>query len=197
MIASSDYLTANEYLALEKNSSVKHEYRNGRVYAMAGASNNHVIIAGNLFSILRVGLRGQGCRPYISDTKVRIESKNTYYYPDVVVSCDPRESGLQNFLVSPCLVVEVLSDTTEAFDRGDKFRDYRALASLDEYVLVSQHQMIVEVFRQNEPGQWVLSTYEAGDRIKLNSVDIGFDVAEIYEDVEFEPRPPLTGTGFG
>lgn len=187
MIASRDYLTVAEYLAVEKTSSVKHEYRNGQVYAMAGASNNHVIIAGNLFAILRVGLRGQGCRPYISDTKVHIETKNTYYYPDVSVSCDPQESGLQDFLASPCLIVEVLSDTTEAFDRGDKFRDYRALASLEEYVLVSQKLMAVEVFRRNDSGQWVLSTYEAGDSVNLQSVDISFDVTELYEDVEFEP----------
>lgn len=188
MIASPDYLTVAEYLSFEKTSSVKHEYRNSQVYAMAGASNNHVIIAGNLFAILRVGLRGQGCRPYISDTKVRIEAKNTYYYPDIVVSCDPQESGRRDFLMSPCLVVEVLSDTTEAFDRGDKFRDYRALESLDEYVLVSQKQIAVEVFRRNASGQWVLSTYESGDRVNLQCVDIAFEVTELYEDVEFEPR---------
>ena len=187
MIASPNYLTVEEYLAFERTSSVKHEYRHGQVYAMAGASNNHVIIAGNLFAILRVGLRGQGCRPYISDTKVHIATKNTYYYPDVSVSCDPQESGLHDFLAYPCLIVEVLSDTTEAFDRGEKFRDYRALENLDEYVLVSQKQIAVEVFRRNDTGQWVLSTYEAGDRVSLESVDISFDVAELYEDVEFEP----------
>lgn len=187
MIASPNSLTFAEYLAFEKTSPVKHEYRNGQIYAMAGASNNHVIIAGNLFAILRVGLRGQGCRPYISDTKVHIRAKNTYYYPDIVVSCDPKESGLQNFLASPCLIVEVLSDTTEAFDRGDKFRDYRALESLDEYVLVSQKRIAVEVFRRNDSGEWVLSTHEVGDRVSLKSVGISFGVAELYEDVEFEP----------
>ncbi|MBE9070704.1 Uma2 family endonuclease [Leptolyngbya cf. ectocarpi LEGE 11479] len=186
MIASPSHLTADEYLAFERASSVKHEYRSGQVYAMAGASNNHVIIAGNLFAMLRVGLRGQGCRPYISDTKVHIAAKNTYYYPDIVVSCDSRESGLQDFLAFPCLIVEVLSDTTEAFDRGSKFADYRALGSLKEYVLVDQKSISVEVFCRNSLGQWVLSAYEAGDRVSLSSVDVSFDVAELYEDVEFE-----------
>lgn len=185
MIASPNFLTITEYLTFEKTSPVKHEYRNGQIYAMAGASNNHVIIAGNLFAILRVGLRGQGCRPYISDTKVHIEAKNTYYYPDIVVSCDPKESGLQDFLASPCLIVEVLSETTEAFDRGDKFRDYRALESVDEYVLVSQKRLTVEVFQRNDTGHWVLSTYETGDRVTLQSIDISFDMTELYEDVEF------------
>ncbi|MBT9313135.1 Uma2 family endonuclease [Leptothoe kymatousa] len=193
MIASPEYLTVTEYLAFERTSSLKHEYRSGQMYAMAGASNNHVIIAGNLFSILRVGLRGRGCRPYISDTKVRIEKTNSYYYPDIVVSCNPKESGLNDFLKSPCLVVEVLSDTTEAFDRGDKFRDYRALESLDEYVLVSQNIVAVEVFRRNASGQWVLSTYEVGDSIHLQSIDMTVDVAELYEDVEFEPSPSVLG----
>lgn len=186
MIASPSHLTADEYLAFERDSAIKHEYRSGQVYAMAGASNNHVIIAGNLFATLRVSLRGQECRPYISDTKVHIAAKNTYYYPDIVVSCDLRESGLQDFLKFPCLIVEVLSDTTEAFDRGNKFADYRALESLKEYVLVSQKSVAVEVFCRNDLGQWVLSAYEVGDRVSLSSIDVSFDVAELYEDVEFE-----------
>ena len=185
MIATPSYLTADEYLAFEQTSQTKHEYRNGQIYAMAGASNTHVTIAGNLFASLRFNLRGTGCRPYISDTKVYIPVKNTYYYPDVVVSCDSRESGFNNFLTYPCLVVEVLSDTTEAFDRGDKFADYRQLDSLTEYVLISQKRMAVDIFHRNEQDQWVLSAYNASHSFRLQSINVDIEVAELYEDVEF------------
>lgn len=136
MIATTDfsYISSEEYLQLEENSSVKHEYRQGLVYPMAGASNAHVLIARNLYVLLRNHLRGRGCLPYISDTKVNIQFLNTYYYPDVVVTCDQRDREFKNFLRYPCLIVEVLSETTEAFDRGDKFADYSNLESLQENV---------------------------------------------------------------
>ena len=185
MIALPSALTPDEYLAFEADSQTKHEYCNGQVYGMAGASNNHVIIAGNLFAALRFGLRGTGCRPYMSDTKVHIPTQSAYYYPDVVVSCDARESGLKTFLSYPCLVVEVLSEKTEAFDRGDKFSDYRQLNSLQEYVLVSQKRMAVEIFQRNEQGQWVLGAYGVDERFQLLSVGTDLSVTELYEDVEF------------
>ena len=185
MIASSSPLSADEYLSFEHTSQGKHEYRNGQIYAMAGASNNHVIIAGNLFASLRFKLRGTGCRPYMADTKVYISTKNTYYYPDVVVSCDSRESGFNTFLSYPCLIAEVLSDTTEAFDRGDKFADYRHLSSLTEYILISQKRIAIDVFHRNQHGQWVLSTYNANQTFQLRSINVDIEVAELYEDVEF------------
>jgi Uma2 family endonuclease len=187
MVASRQYLSPEAYLALERDSIIKHEYRNGQIYAMAGASNNHGAIVINLAAILRNRLRGTSCRPYAADTKARIEAKNTYYYPDLIVSCDPRESGFDDFLRYPCLIIEVLSDTTEAFDRGDKFADYRTLETLQEYVLISQTKIAVDIFRRNENGLWVLTPYEAEDNIQLISVEANFEIAELYEDVEFEP----------
>ena len=184
MVATPSYLTVEEYLAFEQASQVKHEFRNGQTYAMAGASNNHVIITGNLAAALRFGLRGTGCRPYASDTKVHIQEKSLFYYPDVVVSCDTRESKFKDFLSYPCVIVEVLSDTTEALDRGDKFAAYRSLDSLQEYVLVSQKRMAIDVLHRNEQGQWVLSSYGAGDVLTLRSVEFSVEVAELYEDVE-------------
>jgi Uma2 family endonuclease len=172
------------YLQAEQDSPVKHEYRRGLVYAMAGASNVHVLITGNLFAMLRNHVRGSACRAYISDTKVNIEVLETYYYPDVVVSCDPRDREFKNFLRYPCLIVEVLSETTEAFDRGDKFADYRHLDSLQEYVLVSQTRKRVECFRRNAEGQWVLYSYGEADEIYLASVDFRCAVAAVYEDVD-------------
>jgi Uma2 family endonuclease len=180
----SGYLSLEEYLQAEQSSLIKHEYRQGMVYAMAGASNTHVLIAGNLFAMLRNHMRGSNCRVYISDTKVHIESIKTYYYPDVVISCDLRDRELKDFLRNPCLVVEVLSDTTEAFDRGDKFNDYRNLESLQEYMLVSQAHKRVECFRKNEAGQWVLYPYNEVDEMYLASIDFRCPIAALYEDVD-------------
>ncbi|AFZ11844.1 protein of unknown function DUF820 [Crinalium epipsammum PCC 9333] len=190
MIASlnSDYISPEEYLKAEELSPIKHEYRNGEVYAMAGASNTHVLMAGNLFALLRNHIRGSGCRAYISDTKIDIKTINTYYYPDLAVSCDQRDRQFNNFLRHPCLIIEVLSPTTEAFDRGDKFADYRQLESLREYVLISQNQMRIDCFRRNAEGNWVLYSYSNGDKIYLESIDFRCLVAAVYEDVSFTPN---------
>ncbi|MGF1602623.1 MAG: Uma2 family endonuclease [Thermosynechococcaceae cyanobacterium] len=187
MVASlhSGLISPEAYLKAEQDRSTKHEYRQGQVYAMAGASNTHVLIAGNLFSMLRSHIRGRGCRAYISDTKVQIESARTYYYPDVAISCDQRDRELKDFLRHPCLIVEVLSETTEAFDRGDKFNDYQNLESLQDYVLVSQTRKRVECFRRNPEGQWVLYSYNEDDQLYLASVDFQCAIADIYEDIDF------------
>lgn len=185
MVASPQYLAAGDYLAFELESQNKHEYRHGQVYAMARVSNNHGTIALNLATLLRNDLRGSGCRPYIADTKVRIESCNSYYYPDVVVSCDPRERGTDSFLSYPCLITEVLSEATEAFDRGDKFADYRRLESLQDYVLISQNRIAVEVFHR-DPAGWMLKPYDEADELILPSVDFRCPVTALYEDVVFE-----------
>lgn len=184
MIAHSNYISPTDYLAFEENNPIKHEYRWGSIYAMAGASNNHVLISVNLSTLLRNHLRGKGCRTYVSDTKVHIESLNTYYYPDVVVSCDEKDRAFSNFIRYPCLIIEVLSDSTEAFDRGDKFADYRQLESLQEYVTVSQTRKRVESFRKNSEGYWVLYSYADGDTVSLGTLGFQCTIADIYEDVE-------------
>jgi Uma2 family endonuclease len=181
---SSRYIVSEDYLKEEADSPVKHEYRQGQIHAMAGASNSHVLITVNLTTMLRNHVRGSGCRVYASDTKAHIESINAYYYPDVMVSCDQRDRSFDNFLRYPCLIVEVLSTTTEAFDRGDKFADYRCLESLQEYVLISQTRMNAECFRRNTEGQWVLYPYGAADRLHLTSLSFQCAVTEIYEDVD-------------
>ncbi|MBE9235233.1 Uma2 family endonuclease [Anabaena aphanizomenioides LEGE 00250] len=181
-----NYISPEEYLELEETSSIKHEYRQGQVYAMAGASNTHVVISGNVFAMLRNHLRGKGCQAYISDTKAHIEKMDIYYYPDVIVSCDSRDKAFNNFLRYPCLIIEVLSPTTEAFDRGDKFADYRNLTTLQEYVLVSQNKINVDVFRRNSEGQWVLYSYGKEENLHLASVDFQCSINDVYEDVNFE-----------
>ena len=179
-----DYISPEEYLALEEKSPVKHEYIDGQIYAMSGTTDPHNTIAGNLFSLLKNHVRGKGCRVFFTDVKARIESRNLYYYPDVMVTCDPRDRELPLFKRHPCLVVEVLSDSTEAFDRGDKFADYRQLESLQEYVLINQKRQQVECFRRNAEGLWVLHAFEGGDAVDFASVNFRIEVAELYEDVD-------------
>lgn len=182
-----DYVTPEDYLEGEAQSPVKHEYRDGEVYAMAGASDAHVTIAGNLFVALRNHLRGKNCRVYISDMKARVESKNIYYYPDVMVTCDPRDRETPTHKRYPCLIVEVLSDSTEAFDRGDKFVDYQQLETLEEYVLVSTTRQRADVFRRNEQDLWVLQSYTLEQPLDLKTVDCTISLEVLYEDVDLLP----------
>ncbi|MEM9510531.1 MAG: Uma2 family endonuclease, partial [Cyanobacteria bacterium P01_E01_bin.35] len=128
-------LTPEAYLQLEVDSDIKHEYIDGEIYAMGGATDTHVTIALNLAVLLRNHLRNSDCRVYISDMKVKIETKNRFFYPDVMVTCEPQDRENTTYKQFPRLIIEVLSDSTEAFDRGDKFADYQSLSSLQEYVL--------------------------------------------------------------
>lgn len=179
-------LTADEYLHLEDRSDTKHEYIDGQVYAMAGASDAHVTIAGNLFALLRSHVRGSSCRVYIADMKARIESLNRFYYPDVMVTCDSRDIETSTYKRFPSLIVEVLSDSTEASDRGDKFVDYQELETLREYVLINTKRQRVECFRRNEQGLWVLQFYTPQvASFRLDSIGFEATLAALYEDVTF------------
>jgi len=180
-----DYLTSEDYLEVEKLSPVKHEYHDGAIYAMAGASDEHVTIGINLTSLLRSYLRGGNCRVYSSDMKVQIDAVNHYYYPDVMVSCDPRDRQLRFFKKYPTLIIEILSEGTEAKDRGKKFEHYRQLETLQEYGLVCQDRQVVEVFRRDANGLWVLHPFAAGDEVELASLGLRIDIQSLYEDVEF------------
>lgn len=191
MIASPQFIDPDEYLHLEAQSPTKHEYRDGEIYPMTGASDAHVTIAGNLFALLRGHVRGTGCRVYISDMKAHIEARNCYYYPDVMVTCDPRDQQNEMFKQFPKLIVEVLSDSTETFDRGDKFADYQRLESLEEYVLINTRHQRVECFRRNEDGLWVLQYYTPDtEAFHLASLDFTDAIAALYEDVEIHEAKP-------
>jgi Uma2 family endonuclease len=187
MIASpqNSHLTPEEYLQLEETSSIKHEYIDGEVYAMAGATDAHVTIALNIAILLRNHLRGSGCRVYISDMKARIESKNRFYYPDVMVTCDERDTNNSTYKEFPKLIIEVLSDSTEAFDRGDKFADYQFLASLEEYVLVNTKKARIECYRRTENNLWLLQFYTLDEQnFKLASIEFQGNIIDVYEQVE-------------
>jgi Uma2 family endonuclease len=181
-----NYITPDEYLEMEEKSEIKHEYIDGYVYAMAGANDPHVTIASNAFGIIRSHLRGSGCRVYISDMKARIDSLNRFYYPDVMVTCDPRDTQTPNHKRFPKLILEVLSKSTEAFDRGDKFADYQQLESLEEYVLVNTKRQRLDCFRRNQEGLWVLRSYSGElDKFQLSSINFEGNFVDLYEDVSF------------
>lgn len=181
----SSYLTPEQYLQLEAASDIKHEYIAGQIYAMAGATDTHVTIAGNIFALLLTHLRGSGCRVYISDMKVKIETKNRFFYPDVMVTCESQDRENSTYKQFPRLIIEILSDSTEAFDRGDKFADYQSLPSLQEYVLINAKKARIECFRRTEEGLWLLQFYELEDReFKLTSVNFTGKISDVYEEVE-------------
>ena len=151
---------------------------------MAGGTQAHNTIAGNLFAMLRNHVRGTGCRAFVANMKVFIETADVYYYPDGTITYDERDRNASDaFIRYPNLVVEVLSEKTEGFDRGDKFADYRQIETLQEYVLINQNRQQVECFRRNAEGRWELYVYDQGKDVYLDSVDFSVPVADVYEDV--------------
>ena len=182
-------LTPAEYLEWEEQQEFRHEYVGGEVYAMTGGTLNHSSIAGNFHTILKNHLRGSGCKVFNSDAKVQILESNSYLYPDVSVTCDDRDRRATKFISHPCLIVEVLSPATEAYDRGDKFALYRRSTTLQEYVLVSTSAMRVDLYRRDERGRWEILSYDAGESIELPSVNLSVPVAQIYEDIVFGTEP--------
>ena len=187
MVALPDRLlmTAAEYLTWEPTQEERYEYWDGEVVAMSGGTRNHNRISGNFFRILDDALLNRSCDVYIADVKVQVEPGQKYFYPDVVVTCDERDDNTQ-FVQFPCLIIEVLSPSTEAIDRGIKFARYRQFTSLQEYVLVQADRYHVEVFRRNDRGQWVLSEYNLEDRLLLESINIEITISELYRQVQFE-----------
>ena len=188
MIASKSrgpYFTPEEYLQLEKESSIKHEYRQGLVFAMAGAKKAHITIVGNLSGLLFNHLRNnEDCAYYANDMKVHFLAGDAFYYPDVVVTCDERDQSSNDvFIQHPKLIVEVLSDSTEAFDRGDKFADYKTIPELEEYVLIHQNQILVERFWRRTSGFWLAQTYQTGAKVELVSIGFSCPIEALYEKV--------------
>jgi Uma2 family endonuclease len=178
-------MTIAEYLEWESRQEVRHEYVNGEVYAMTGGTIPHNDIALNLYTALRPHLRSRGCRINVSDVKVEVSPTSPYYYPDIIVSCDPRDLNARKFIQSPKLIVEVLSPSTEAKDRGEKFTYYQTMPSLQEYVLISSEKIAVECYRRGEGRMWLYYPYRAGDVISLSSVEFECPIALLYEGVLF------------
>ena len=185
-VAAEKYITPEEYLALERRAEYKSEYIYGEIFAMSGASNAHNIITVEITTELNIQLRQRGCFVYSGDMRVRTSPIGSYFYPDVVVCGKPRfEDNVFDTLLNPILIVEVLSPSTEAYDRGEKFAHYQELTSLQEYILVSQDRIRVEHHHLTET-QWVGKTFETPeDVLKLNSIECELPLQDIYTRVIF------------
>ena len=181
-------LTEAEYLEIERRAEFKSEFLDGEMFAMAGGTKPHSLIKCNLIRAIGNQLHGGPCRVYDSDLRVKVPLSGLYTYPDVSVACglDQFEDEHEDTLVNPAAIVEVLSDSSEAYDRGKKFELYRRLASLREYVLVSQHNPLVEQFVRQDSGEWLLRAIEGLEsKFTLSSVGVTVDMADVYAGVRF------------
>lgn len=178
---SNSYIPENDYLEGEKSSQTRHEYVDGQVYAMAGSSKRHNRIAGNIYR--KLAEADPNCEAYLSDIKVRISERKTYYYPDVVVSCE-QDDGNDYYLENPCLIVEVLSDSTAQKDRTEKLLSYMNISSLRAYLLVSQDKAHIEMFYREPGGKWWVNAFENVEQnIELPCPDIVLTLSDIYSGV--------------
>lgn len=185
-------LTAEEYLALERRAEGRHEFLNGEIFAMGGASRKHGLVAGNVFASLHAQLRGRPCEAFASDMRVRVAATGLYAYPDVVVVCGAPQfdDGDLDTLLNPTLVVEVLSKSSADYDRGTKFAHYRTLSSLAEYVLFAQDRVHAEHHTRQAEGRWLLTeTSDPGAVLELAAVGCLLPLAEVYEKVEIGMAP--------
>jgi len=188
------FMTPAEYLAWEAEQQIRHEYIDGEVYAIAGGTLPHNDIALNVYSVLRNYVKARGCRINVADVKVILSEKGPYFYPDVVVSCNEQDRRSRDAIYAPTLIIEVLSPSTSGFDYGDKFRYYRRLSSLQEYVLIDAEKIGVDRYLKGSNDKWVLTSYpddmanEANpDILELTSIDFQYPLSLLYEDVELLP----------
>ncbi len=178
--------TSAEYFAWEEQQLERHEYIDGKVYAMTGGTINHSRIAIKITSMLDNHLDDGDCRTLNSDARINILETNDYSYPDGSVTCDSRDKNNTQYIAYPCLIVEVLSDSTEAYDRGDKFYRYRRNPVLQDYVLVSAKSIAIDLYHRNATNEWVIINYRAGDIVELKSIALSFLIEQIYRGIVFE-----------
>jgi Uma2 family endonuclease len=198
MIALPQSMSPEEYLAWEVQQPIRYEYINGQIFAMTGGTLPHNSIALNLAAMLKTHLRGKGCKVFIADAKVGVSQQGPFYYPDVMVTCDSRDQTARQVIYHPCLIVEVLSPATERIDQGKKFRNYRRIDTLREYVLIDTETMHVDCYRLNQNDKWELTTYSLEDvplqetdlEVYLTSVALRCPISLLYEDVVFPEDYP-------
>jgi Uma2 family endonuclease len=180
------YLTPEEYLVIERKAAYKSEYIDGGMVAMTGASRRHNLITVNITGELSRQLKGRPCEGYVSDMRVRVPSTRLYTYPDVVVVCgEPQfEDEYVDTLLNPTLIIEVLSESTELYDRGKKFGFYRTIESLAEYLLIAQDECKAEQYVKQPDGRWLLSDYRSlEDVVELSSIQCRLSLKEVYDKV--------------
>jgi Uma2 family endonuclease len=178
-----------EYLAVEASSNVKHEFLDGQIYAMAGGTPEHAALAATVIGLLFSQLRDGRCRAHDADLRVRVRETGLATYPDVTVVCGPRERDPddEQAVTNPTSIVEVLSRSTEEYDRGDKFEHYKRLTSLREYVIVSSRERSVEVWTRGADDTWACSVSRDGEIARLDAIHAQLDVRELY-DAAAEPK---------
>jgi Uma2 family endonuclease len=182
-------LSPEEYLRVERESEIKHEYVDGQMYAMSGGSLAHSHIEGSIVAALKGVLAGGNCRVSTSNLRIQISPSGPFVYPDAAVYCGDAQlsDGYRDALLNPRVVFEVLSKSTEAYDRGQKFAQYRRIESLKDYVLVSQMEARIEVFSRTETGKWQLAEFVGAEAMcVIPSVGCEIALAEVYRDVTFE-----------
>jgi len=191
MIAAQDKprnLTPEEYFTWEEEQLEKHELIDGQTYAMTGGSKNHSRIAARLITLFTNHLGEGDCETFTSDVRVNIAGTNNYIHPDVSVTCDDRDKTTTQYITYPCLIVEVLSKSTEAYDRGGKFRMYQNNPVLRDYLLVSSTAIEIDLYHKNDAGQWIITSYGEGDTIELKSINLSFPIEEVYQDLNLIPE---------
>lgn len=180
--------TTEEYLEFEVNSEERHEYRDGEIRLMTGGIPNHNEIAGNLYVLLKLALRGKEYRTFYTDQRLWIPDRNLYTYPDVMVVPRPLQlqSGRTDTILNPCLIAEVLSQSTQDYDRGEKFVAYRTVESFQEYLLIDQYRIHVEHYVKTAANQWLLSEYDDPSvTLALHTIELPIQIANLYENIEF------------
>ena len=187
------YLTPEEYLEMERQAPTKSEYLHGEVFAMAGASRQHAAITVNMIVALVARLKGRSCEVYGSDLRVKVPPTGLYTYPDVLVICGrPQfEDRQQDTLVNPTVIFEILSRSTEGYDRGEKFANYRTLESLTDFIMISQYRPLVEHYARQPDETWLLTSYEGLKAVLLlPSIGCELPLADIYDKVEWPEADP-------
>jgi len=180
-------LTPEAYFQWEEQQGEKHEYLEGKIYAMGGGSKNHSLIGVRLSALFFNHLDSSNCETGNSDLKIRIAKTQNYTYPDVSVTCDERDKSTSQYITYPCLIVEVLSPSTEAYDRGGKFKLYARNPMLKDYLLVSSTSAEIDLYTKNDQGDWLIINYQAGDRVELKSIGLSFTVDQIYRNLTLFP----------
>ena len=174
-----------DYLIWEHDQPERHEYVAGEVFAMVGVRDRHNVIALNLAALVRPHLKGSPCKTYLSDIKLEVSAADSVFYPDLFVTCETPSDPLVKR--DAALIVEILSPSTEAYDRGRKFGLYRLLPGLKEYLLIGTDEALVEVYRRTDDDAWLLRTYRPGDTFTLTSIDLQIAVDDVFDDIDFSP----------
>ena len=188
-------MTAEEFLAWDATQALRHEFVRGEVFLMAGGEDRNDVVAGNLYIALRQHLRGGPCQVYGSDVKLRVDAADSFFYPDLMVTCSAADAADRLIKREPQLVVEVLSPSTAAFDRGDKFAAYRQLPSLAEFLLVDIDARRCELYRKGADGLWVLHPTQGDEALQLASVGLTISAQDLWADLEPDVPAPVPITG--